>query len=206
MVDTRHMSRAAFEAFYAAHARGLVRFLLYRTGDTALAEDLAADTFERVIRARRPFDSRLSTERTWLYAIALNVLRDHLRRRGAEDRAIERAGPPGRHAWSGETGVELRDEVSRALRALSGEEREAVALRYGADLTVPQIAAATGAKPATIEKRLHRALRKLRDELSAGRDDGLAGPAGAAASENPPVGSARRRYEKLAPTCHHSVP
>ena len=156
-----------FDSFYWAHARDLVRFLLYRTGDASLAEDLAADTFERVIRARRPFDARLGSEKTWLYAIALNVLRDHLRHRAAEGRAIERGSPADGFARSSfESQIELRDEVSRALQALNGDEREAVALRYGADLTVPQMATATRTKPATIEKRLYRALVKLRDELA----------------------------------------
>ena len=45
------------------------------------------------------------------------------------------------------------------------EEREAVALRYGADLTVPEMAELTGNSLTTMEGRLYRALRKLRTEL-----------------------------------------
>jgi RNA polymerase sigma-70 factor (ECF subfamily) len=162
------MSMEAFEAFYQTHSRELVRFLLYRTGDTALAEDLAADTFERVIRTRRPFDRRIGTEKTWLYTIALNLLRDHLRRRGAEHRALERIEAPDDFPPFGSQSdaIELRDQISRGLRMLNDDEREAVALRYGADLSVPQIAAVTGGKTATIEKRLYRALGKLREEFS----------------------------------------
>jgi RNA polymerase sigma-70 factor (ECF subfamily) len=62
--------------------------------------------------------------------------------------------------------VETRAALARALSRLGADEREAVALRYGADLTVPQIAKLTGEKPATIEKRLYRALGKLRKELA----------------------------------------
>jgi RNA polymerase sigma-70 factor (ECF subfamily) len=51
------------------------------------------------------------------------------------------------------------------METLSGEEREAIALRYGADLTVPEIAKLTGEKLTTVEGRVYRALRKLRDEL-----------------------------------------
>ena len=162
------MRRDEFERLYDAHAASVLRFLLYRTGDTALAEDLAADTFERVLRARRRFDPRRASEKTWLYAIALNVLRDHLRRQGAEARALEHTGwrsedPGGR---SESELVDARADVARALGALNPAEREAVALRYGADLTVPQVARVTGEKPATVEKRLYRALAKLRSELA----------------------------------------
>ena len=53
------------------------------------------------------------------------------------------------------------------LGVLSAEEREAVALRFGADLTVPEIAELTGNSLTTMEGRVYRALRKLRVELQA---------------------------------------
>jgi RNA polymerase sigma-70 factor (ECF subfamily) len=61
--------------------------------------------------------------------------------------------------------VEERDELRRALDRLSAEEREAVALRFGADLTVPEISRVLGEKLSTVEGRVYRALRKMRDEL-----------------------------------------
>jgi len=61
--------------------------------------------------------------------------------------------------------VGTRDYVARGLAVLSDEEREAVALRYGADMTVPEIARLKGEKLTTIEGRVYRALRKLREEL-----------------------------------------
>src|ERR1700712_3842718 len=84
-----------FERLYEAEAQGLFGFLAYRTGDRALAEDLLADTFERALRARRGFDRRRGSEKTWLYAIALNLLRDNARRIAAESRAVERIAVPG---------------------------------------------------------------------------------------------------------------
>lgn len=161
------MRAEAFERLYESHAEQLVRFLLYRTGDRPLAEDLAADTFERVMTARRPMDHRRGSEKAWLYTIALNLLRDHHRRRGAEHRATERTaaevGRSEQHLPADD--VEMRDQVSRALAQLRPEEREAVALRYGADLSVAEIARVTREKAGTVEKRLYRALIKLREHL-----------------------------------------
>jgi RNA polymerase sigma-70 factor, ECF subfamily len=48
---------------------------------------------------------------------------------------------------------------------LSEEEREAIALRFGAELTVPEIARLTGERLTTVEGRVYRALRKLRETL-----------------------------------------
>jgi RNA polymerase sigma-70 factor (ECF subfamily) len=154
-----------FERLYSAEAAGLFSFLAYRTGDRALAEDLLADAFERALRARTRFDRRKASQKTWLYAIALNCLRDHARRASAETRALERAGDPGAQS-DPLASVEHRDELGRALAALSAEEREAVALRFGADLTVPEIAKVLGEPLTTVEGRVYRALRKLRSELS----------------------------------------
>ena len=166
------MRDADFERLYAEHAEPLFAFLAYRTGDRALAEDLLADTFERVLRARRRFDRRRGSVKTWIYSIALNLLRDHARRQAAEVRAVagvrsaavtgEGEGRPERAL----EGVEDRDTVGRALAGLSDEEREAIALRFGADLTVREIAKVTGERLTTVEGRVYRALGKLRDELS----------------------------------------
>ena len=156
-----------FERLYEEHAQTLLAFLIYRTGSRPMAEDILADTFERVLRARRRFDPRKASEKTWLYSIALNCLRDSVRKQAAESRAMERAVP----VPAGETrplteAVEDRETLTGAMEALSEEERESIALRYGADLTVPEIAKLTGEKLTTVEGRVYRALRKLRDELS----------------------------------------
>ena len=161
------MRDADFDRLYRAEAQGLYGFLAYRTGDRALAEDLLGDTFERALRARRGFDRRRGTERNWLYAIALNLLRDHARRAATEGRAVERVatGSPAAAAGSAEDDVERRDELQRALATLAEEEREAIALRFGAELTVPEMAAVLGLPLSTVEGRVYRALRKLKERL-----------------------------------------
>ena len=159
------MRRDDFERLYEEHAQPLFGFLAYRTGDSALAEDLLADTFERALRARARFDKRKASEKTWLYAIALNLVRDSARRRGAEARALERV-PHEPHETSADLeGVEHRDEIRQAMAILSDEEREAIALRFGADLTVPEMAKLLKQPLPRIEGRVYRSLRKLRDEL-----------------------------------------
>src|SRR5918997_4820256 len=115
--DLGAMRRADFDRVYAEHAQALFAFLVYRTGDRGLAEDLLADTFEAALRARARFDRRRGSERTWLTTIALNRLRDHARRRAAEARAYERVSA---QAGTGGRGPDIdavadRDLVMRAL-------------------------------------------------------------------------------------------
>ncbi len=155
------------ERTYAEHAEALLRFVTFRVGDRELAKDIVADTFERVLRSRSRFDPRKASEKTWIYGIALNLVRDHVRRENVAARTLERTGTP---VGAGSTHempdlVADRDEVRQALMVLSGEEREVVALRFGADLTAPEIAKLIDERVSTVEGRLYRGLKKLRLEL-----------------------------------------
>jgi RNA polymerase sigma-70 factor (ECF subfamily) len=128
---TRGIDAEAFDRLYTEHAAGLLGFLTYQTGDRTLAEDIVADTFERVLTSRSGWRGK-SGEKTWLYAIAMNRLRDLARRRGAETRALERAAAV--TVPADEFGaVSDRDLLRRGLLTLSEEERAVVALRCRPD-------------------------------------------------------------------------
>lgn len=161
------MRDSDFERLYEDHAQPLFGFLAYRTGDRGLAEEILSEAFERALKARKKYDPGKASAKTWIYAIALNCLRDHQRRQGAEVRALDRVGGPSDLDLSdpGLERAETRDEVQRALRCLSEEEREVVALRYGGELSAKEMAKLLGERETTVEGRLYRALRKLREEL-----------------------------------------
>jgi RNA polymerase sigma-70 factor (ECF subfamily) len=156
-----------FEQLYEDHAQALFGFLAYRTGDRALAEDILGEAFERALGSRQGYDPARASAKTWLYAIALNCMRDRKRRVITETRALHLV-VAGDRPGAGDTGlgwVEDRAMVEAALGVLSDEERETVALRYGGDLTAPEIAELLGERLTTVEGRIYRALRKLRAEL-----------------------------------------
>jgi RNA polymerase sigma factor (sigma-70 family) len=161
------MRSDTFERLFEEHGSRLYSFLAYRTGDRVLAEDLLSETFERVMRSRQRFDPRRGSERRWLYTIALNLLRDHARRATNEDRVLQHvgAGSPQELPDPGMDAVEHRDELQRALATLSEDEREALSLRFGADLKLREVAHVLGEGESAIEGRIYRALKKLRDEL-----------------------------------------
>ena len=160
------MDPASFDHLYTAHAADLLRFLAYKTGDRTLAEDLVAETFVRAYKGRRGFDRRRASERTWLYTIGLNCLRDHARHEDVQRRALDAAQWPAAEAagdWA--DAISDRDALLRAMGTLSDEEREVVALRYGADLALEEIAKVLGTRRSTVEGRLYRGLRRMREHL-----------------------------------------
>ena len=161
------MRHDTFERLFEEYAEQLYSFLAYRTGNRALADDLLADTFERVLRSRHRFDPRRGSEKQWLYTIALNLLRDHARRDATEQRAVTRVGA-GTAAGAPDAAIEAlgtREELGTALASLSDEERDAIALRYGADLKLREVAKVLDEGEKAVEQRIYRALAKLRERL-----------------------------------------
>ena len=158
------MREADFERLVRRHGQDVYAFLLYRTGDHWLAEELLQDALERAYRARGRFDRRRASEKTWLISIALNRWKDVVRRHAGEAEALERlardAPPP-----DGMERVEERRTLLAAMDGLPPEEREALALVYGADLTAKQIAALLELPVTTVQGRVYRGLRRLRGTL-----------------------------------------
>jgi RNA polymerase sigma-70 factor (ECF subfamily) len=156
---------ADFERLVERHTQDLYAFLLYRTGDHHLAEELVGDTLERAYRARARFDRRRASEKTWLITIALNRWRDILRREGSERAALERLAADGQSHTDGMDRTEDRRALLDGIAELPPDEREVVALSYGADLTAKQVAALLELPVTTVQGRLYRGLRHLRDRL-----------------------------------------
>ncbi|HWI21242.1 MAG TPA: sigma-70 family RNA polymerase sigma factor [Baekduia sp.] len=157
------MDSEAFDRLYSEHADGLLGFLTYQTGNRALAEDIVADTFERVLTARRGWRGE-SGQKTWLYSIAMNRLRDIARRKDAETRAMGRVRTV-QAPQDGVAAVTDRDALRSALQDLPEDERVVVALRFGGDLSLRDIADLLGERQSTIEGRLYRGLRHLRSTV-----------------------------------------
>lgn len=159
------------DAVYRAHVASIYGFFAYSVGRD-LAEDLTATTFERVIRSWSRFDASRSGERTWIYAIARNLLTDHLRRQR------HRSGPSlDEHPAlldgiaSSEDPVQRTldaDAVSVWLRELRPRAREVLALRYCADFSVAEIARIMDLTEANVHQICSRALRHLRSTVAEG--------------------------------------
>lgn len=159
------MKDSDFERLVERHAQGLYAFLLYRTGDHHLAEELVGDTLERAYRARARYDRRRASEKTWLVTIALNRWRDLMRREGSERAALERLASGAPDELGGMEQAEQRRALLDGIGRLPDAEREVVALSYGADLSAKQVAELLDVPVTTVQGRLYRGLRHLRDDL-----------------------------------------
>lgn len=157
-----------FAEIYDACVWDVYGFVAYRVGDRADAEDLTQQTFERALRAWPRFDPVRAAPKTWLLAIARNIVIDHYRARRAEE-PLDELGRDEPYADAAET-LGLDPDLATALAQLSPRDREVVALRFGGDLTGPEIADELGLSLANVQQILSRSLRRLRTTLEEVRD------------------------------------
>ena len=141
-------------------------YLLYLTRNRTVAEDLAADTFERALRRFRRYDPRRGTPKTWLLTLARSTALDHFR---SEERRRRREGTYALRELDVDEGDffghGLSPALEAALQSLSAGEREVVALRVLIDLDGETAARLLGISPTACSTRLHRALQKLEEKV-----------------------------------------
>jgi len=146
------------------HMAELHAFFAYRLGSRAEAEDLTQETLERAFRAWARYDPSRASARTWLLAIARNLLIDHFRA-SVNRHTLTLDDEPGLAATRVEPDLGLDPDLAAALARLPEREREIIALRFGGDLSGPEIAALTGLSLANVQQILSRSLRRLRADL-----------------------------------------
>lgn len=155
----------AVRALLDGYGAAVYGFLYARVGGQSVAEDLLQETFIEAVRSASTFrgDSSL---KTWLCAIARRRLSRHYE---AERRAaVARAGlaivsEHGDRDRSSD--VERRDEITRALGALSPLHRQVLVMKYLDDRSVEEIAAELGRSRVQVQSLLQRARAGLREEL-----------------------------------------
>jgi RNA polymerase sigma-70 factor (ECF subfamily) len=162
----------AFEEIYDRHAAGVARALASFAGpDRDLLDDLTQDVFFRVVKALASYTPNHPFSH-WLYTIALNVGRNHARRKAVvipvnpavlDDVAGESALEP--------LGVEqsTAEELMRLVAELPVQMREVISLRIGSDFSYQEIAELLGIPVGTARSRMHNAVKLLREKSGISR-------------------------------------
>ncbi len=166
LAASAHRDPAAFEALYRRHLPGVYRYVYARVGSAAEAEDLTAAVFMDALTSLARYEEQ-GRFCAWLYTIARRQVSGFRRRRRrktglgltADDVDLDAlAGAPSRRLAA----LEQADELVPALATLSDDQREALALRFFADLKVAEIAAIMGKGESAVKMILHRGLLQLR--------------------------------------------
>lgn len=146
----------ALTALYLRHYTEIVALVGLTLGTVADAEEVAQDAFIAVRRSWQRIED-IDKAAAYLRSTALNLARTRLRRHKLH--LVKVRAEPEQHVPSAEAAAlsaALGDEVIAALRRLPAQQREAVVLRYYADLTQNQIAEVMGIALGTVKSHLSR--------------------------------------------------
>jgi RNA polymerase sigma-70 factor (sigma-E family) len=163
-VTTEWDADRAVTAIYGAHYRSLVRLAVLLVRDVATAEEVVQDSFiamHEAWRRLRDSDKALS----YLRQSVVNKSRSVLRHRVVVDRNAPKAAPDMPSAEQGALTLLERSAVISALRRLPPRQREALVLKYYADLSEAQIAATMGISRGAVKSHTARGMASLRTVL-----------------------------------------
>ena len=162
----------AIEILVRQYETGIFRLALSILGDSAEANEVTQETFLLALRALPAYQEKQSLK-AWLYTIALNNSRNHLRKRKVIDRlratltsifqveAQKQTSPE-------EKVIQNEKEAAlwRSLNQLDERHRIVVILRYFHELSITEISEILSINEGTIHSRLHTARERLRDALN----------------------------------------
>lgn len=165
--EALQMDQDSFRALYERTARGVWVFLLRRTGDESLADDLLQETYYRFLRTRREYDSA-AHQRNYLYRIAANAANDAMRGRDRKHAPLEEEIAPDAASSDGALQSQKRTDLARAMQLLQPREREALWLAYAEGASHEEIAGIIGVRKSSLKSLLFRARKKLAGRLREG--------------------------------------
>ncbi len=164
-------NEAAIEMFVHQYETGVFRLALSIVGDPAEANEVMQETFIAALRSLPAYQDKKSFK-AWLYTIALNHSRSHLRKR----KVLERLRMTLNNIFQVETERQVSPEdaiiqsekeaqIWNALNQLDERYRIVVVLRYFHELSIAEISEILSVNEGTIHSRLHNAREKLRNAL-----------------------------------------
>jgi RNA polymerase sigma-70 factor (ECF subfamily) len=167
VLAARRGDEEAFRALYEAYREPIWTLIYSLIGDSLQTQDVLQNVFFKAFRGLEGFRFQ-SCLFTWIYRIALNECRNHLRKRGAPVVPLE-AILGSRDEIDGTAGcdrMETRKVALRnAVRQLPFKLREVIVLKYLKDLSYKEMSRILGCPPGTVASRLNRALAELESHL-----------------------------------------
>ncbi len=168
---TRAQSRdpEAFGRLYEAYFEKIYRYVAIKIGNRTEAEDLTQQVFVNALESIGSYKTREVPFSAWLYRIAHNQIVDTLRKRSRRPTLeLDESMPiPAEGDLVEETELKLQTkELVEAAKKLTKLQQEVIALRFGADLPIAQVAKVMGKTEGAIKAMQHSAVAALRRTMS----------------------------------------
>jgi len=162
----------AFGLLYDHYSTSVYRFIYYRVGSVALAEDLMSETFFRALRSMSSFRWQGKDFGAWLMTIARNLTADHYKSgRTRLEYATEDMSPHDSSTAGPENAVlaSMTNEVLlQALGELATEQQECLIMRFLQGLSIAETATVLGRSDGAVKQLQLRGVRNLAKLLPEG--------------------------------------
>jgi RNA polymerase sigma-70 factor (ECF subfamily) len=163
--EEKALARPTFQSLLEQYGRELFAYLWRMLGDMQQAEDCLQDTY---LRAFRAFEKTAAdwNYRAWLYKIATNVARTHLKRERRSDNRLDGLIDHVQHdPLDVVTHHDDVEQVLKAMEQLSFRQRTAIMMRKYSDLDYAMIGEALDCSPDTARAHVYQGLKRLRARL-----------------------------------------
>ncbi len=163
LVRARGFDRDALAQIHDRYFGPIFGYIALRVNDRAAAEDLASEVFVRFLSALHQRTAPRTTLRGWLFSVAAHIVSDHHRHRYRAPQArldeslMSMAPGPDETA---EATID-REDLRKALAALTEEQQSVIALRFGAEMPIQDVARALGKSEGAIKQLQARAIAAL---------------------------------------------
>ncbi len=173
LVESARHDANAFAELYRRYVDRIYAYTFRRSGSSVIAEDVTSATFEKALRGLASYRWKEPGIGPWLFRIASNELVNHYRGDARQNKVAQSLATEGitSSVSNQETGGD--DDIISALSKIRPRYQRALTLRYFADLTNEEAAAAMGVSRATMAVIVHRGAAALRKVIEGSRQKGV---------------------------------
>lgn len=162
LVESSQRQPRRFAELYDRYFDRIYAFALTRAGNRAAAEDITADTFRQAFENLSRFQWRGVPFSAWLFRIATNAAADYYHRSSREQALPEAVGDSDASWENRLIEVETRAQLFELVQRLPNDQRRVVVMRFGEELSINEVAQATGRSVGAVKALQHRAMETLR--------------------------------------------
>jgi RNA polymerase sigma-70 factor (ECF subfamily) len=165
--ELRRLDSKAIGAVYDQYFSEVYRYVLYRVGDQALAEDIASDVFIRLLEAVQSGHGPQTSLKGWLIGTASHIVTDHMRRKyRRQEEEVPESLPDLQPGPASETDRrEQNRQLKEAMSKLTDEQQHVLTLRFNQGYSLEETATFMNKNVNAVKALQFRALAALQREI-----------------------------------------
>jgi len=164
----RSLDPAALEQIHDMYYVPIFRYVAFRINEHETAEDLTSEVFTRLLSALRDHTAPQKTIRAWLYSVASHIVKDYYRKKYRRPQTTLNDSIPSL-ADSPDKKVEMnlaKEQLHQAMTDLTEDQQQVLALRFGYEMSIRDVAQTIGKSEGAIKMLQARAIAALSRKMS----------------------------------------